>query len=79
MDVNALNYRINKAEHISYNNIKTIFYNTKTQRRINVVENSRSFGIWIGRKFLPLSKIEHEKELKEVHRTDDLNYILSQF
>ena len=62
MEVNTLNYSINKHEHILYNEIKTLFYNSLTGNYLKVTDNNKSWGIWIGKKFMPLSKIDGSKE-----------------
>lgn len=79
MEINALNYKIKNSEHILYNEMKTIFYNSRTGRYLKLVNNNRSFGIWIGKKFLPLSKVEHQKEIDNSNMSDDCRHLLSQF
>lgn len=74
----ALNYSVVNHEHIKTNKKKTVFKNTKTGRRLTVTENSRSIGIWIGKTFLPLSKIECTKEIPLIGFSKDLQRLLSQ-
>ena len=75
---NDLNYTVKGTDKIVTNKIKTEFLNIKTGRKVNVVRNCRSFGIWNKRKFIPLSKIEFEK--KEItNHSEDLTNLLRQF
>ena len=77
MNKNDLNFNLKGYNFIKLNELKTLFFNSKTGNNIKVVRNCRSFGIWIGRKFLPLSKIEHEDVIDNSHMSDDLKYLLS--
>ena len=63
MDKNALNYNLKEWNHIILNDINTIFYNKKTGNYIRLVENGRSFGIWVGKKFLSIKRIDEQKTL----------------
>ena len=79
MGANTLNYKINKYEHILYNEIKTLFYNSLTGNYLKVTENSKSWGVWVGKKFIPLSKIDGSKEHIDNDMSDDCKHFLSQF
>ena len=63
MDKNALNYTLKDWNNILLNDINTIFYNKKTGNYIRLVENGRSYGIWVGKKFLSIKKIDEQKTL----------------
>ena len=63
MDKNALNYTLKDWNNIILNDINTIFYNKKTGNYIRLVENGRSYGIWVGKKFLSIKKIDEQKTL----------------
>tara|TARA_R110000772_G_C13310212_1_gene439996 strand:- start:32245 stop:32493 length:249 start_codon:yes stop_codon:yes gene_type:complete len=78
MNENDLNYYLLGYGYIKTNLLKTIFYNNKSGRYIKVVRNCRSFGIWIGKKFLPLSKVEHQKEIDNSNMSDDLINLISE-
>ena len=75
---NDLNLHVKGTDKIVTNKNKSEFYNLKTGRKIKVVRNCRSFGIWAKRKFIPLSKIEIQEPSKNNY-SDDLRHLLSQF
>lgn len=75
---NDLNSHVKGTDKIVTNKNKSEFYNLKTGRKIKVVRNCRSFGIWSKRKFIPLSKIEIQEENNNDYSYDLLN-LLSQF
>jgi hypothetical protein len=78
MNKNDLNNTLKDYHYIKTNEKQTLFFNEKTGRNIKVVRNCRSFGIWIGKKFIPLSKIEIANKVK-IKGSEDLMRLLSQF
>lgn len=74
---NDLNFTVLGTDKIVTNKNKSEFYNLKTCRKVKVVRNCRSFGIWNKRKFIPLSKIEIQEPEKEVG-SSQLNRLLNE-
>ncbi len=73
---NSLNYLIKGYNFIKCNEQKTVFYNTKTSNYINSTKNGGSYGIWYGRKWLSISKIELTQEKEVLSVSNDLSVIL---
>lgn len=74
---NDLNYLIKGYAFIKCNKQKTVFYNAKTSNYINSTKNGGSYGIWYGRKWLSISKIELTQERKLGNVSNDLKNILA--
>lgn len=47
------NYHVSRCKQI---------FNIKTGRKLKIVYNSGSLGVWIGKKFIPVSKINNAIE-----------------
>ena len=64
---------------IKTNKQKTVFFDEKKGRYINVNCNSRCYGIWVSKgKFLSLSKIEiEEKKYKKEGYSDALTKLIN--
>ena len=63
---------------IKTNKQKTVFFNEKTGRYINVNCNSRCYGIWISKgKFLSLSKMEIEENYKQDEHSEALTKLIN--
>ncbi len=73
---NSLNYIIKGYSFIKCNRQKTIFYNIKKSKYINSTKNGGSYGIWHGKKWLSISKIELIQENKIVNASNDLSNLL---
>ncbi|OCK44370.1 hypothetical protein BA195_06750 [Tenacibaculum soleae] len=74
---NDLNLTVKGTDKIVTNKNKSEFYNIKTGRSIKVVRNCRSFGIWSRRKFIPLSRIEFQKQI-DADYSEELRNVLDQ-
>lgn len=76
---NDLNYSLKNYAFIKCNKQKTVFYNNKKGRYLKSTKNGRSYGIWIGKKWLTDSKIEIVEKIDNSDMSDDCKHFLSQF
>ncbi len=76
---NDLKHLVKGYEFIKSNKQSTVFFNTKTGSFINSTKNGGSYGIWIGKKWLTISKIELTQKVVDNSMSDACKYLLSQF
>lgn len=53
---NDLIYQFKQRKYYQLDKNKNFVFNTKKSRNVKISNNCRSLGIWIGRKFIPVSK-----------------------
>ncbi len=74
---NDLIYRFKKFPHVQLTEFKDRVVNIKTGRELKIVFNSRSLGVWVGRKFITVSNFDKETELIKLAKDySDLDVLL---